>query len=448
MDFFCISRTTPLKGQVRFLGDKSIAHRALFLSALSKGVTRIFNFPLNNDCKETAFALRALGVKIHFEQKKNDSGCVTVLGQGLSGLTKPRSPIFIKESGTTLRLLLGVLAGFNFPVKIVAGPSLSRRPVRRVNLPLRLMGAKVVARQENIDGRLEEYPPVVIEGGRLKGIFYTLPVASAQVKSAILLAGLNASGKTRVREIYPTRDHTERMLKAFQARISSRANVITLEGKKELVSPGQIKIPGDFSSASFFIVAAALVAGSKIAIKDVGLNPTRLGLLRVLEKMGLRFKVIRSCLPFSFYEPIGDLIVEAGNLKGVRVRRAEIPLLIDELPILMVAASLAEGRSVFEGVGELRVKETDRIKSMSENLRKMGAKIKIINHARRQDIVIDGLRHLKGARVKSFGDHRTAMSMVVAGLLADGQTEIDNIDCIRKSFPSFLACLESLQTKG
>jgi len=427
----------PLQGKVVLPGDKSIAHRSLILSAIATGKTTIYNLSLNDDNLSTLKVLKQLGMDIG-EVCKNR---VTVSGRGLFGLRQPFKSIFINESGTTLRLLLGVLAGQNFKTIVTAGRSLSRRPMHRVTEPLRMMGARIIARHQ-VKG--EEYPPLIISGGKLKGITYRMPLASAQVKSAILLAGLYAQGKTTIIEKIKTRDHTERMLKLFKAKIKTKGNNIILEQADKLISPGKIYIPGDISSAAFFIVSAAILPKSKLFLKNVGLNPSRIGIVRVLMRMGADIKVTSRQPSVISYEPMGDLIVRSSFLKGTVVNKKEIPTLIDELPVLMVAASLAQGKTILKGTGELRVKETDRIRSMCENLRKMGAKIKIAKGAHSEDIIIEGVKQLRGAKVKSFGDHRTAMSMVVAGFVAQGQTLIDDVSCISKSFPDFLKILKIL----
>jgi len=268
-----------------------------------------------------------------------------------------------------------------------------------------------------------------------------MPVASAQVKSAILLAGLYAKGNTQVIEPVKTRDHTERMLELFKASIKLKRNAIVIKGNQPLVSPGRITIPGDISSASFFLVLAAILPNSRLIIRNVGLNPSRNGVMRVLKRMGAKIKVSSLKSQVLGVEPLGDIIIKSSLLKGTVVKKEEIPSLIDELPILIVAACNARGITVFEGVGELRVKETDRIRSMSENLRKMGADIVVSKTGSSEKIIIKGVKQLKGVRVRSFGDHRTAMSMVVAGLNAQGKTYIDDIICINKSFPDFLNLL-------
>ncbi len=437
-----------LKGEISLLGDKSIAHRALILSALASGKTTIKNFPLNKDSLSTLKALRKLGINIKKKklEKPLGSSMVMVSGRGLYGLEKPKSSVFVGDSGTTMRLLLGVLAGQSFSATLTAGKSLSQRPMLRVTEPLRLMGAQIRA-QEHKRTRAggEEYPPIRIKGGNLKAITYKMPIASAQVKSAIILAGLYAKGKTRVIQPVLSRDHTERMLKLFKADLKTRQNIVTIEGGRELISPGEINIPADISSAAFFLVLAAIIENSRLIVRNVSLNPSRSGIIRVLKRMGADIKVTRSQgHKVTSFEPMGDIVVKGSSLRGVTVKKEEIPSLIDELPILMVAASYAKGKTVLEGAGELRLKETDRIRSMSENLKKMGADIVISKAAGSENIVIRGVKQLKGARVKAFGDHRTAMSMVIAGLKASGKTTIDDTSCIDKSFPHFLSLLKSI----
>ena len=447
-------------GRIKLSGDKSVAHRALILSALSSGKTILKNFPLHDDSLATLNALSALGVKIQRRGK-----IVSVQGRGREGLKIPSRPIFVNNSGTTLRLLLGVLAGMNFKTKVVAGEYLAVRPMSRVNVPLRLMGARITARIKDN----EEYAPIVISGGNLKGIVYHIQIASAQVKSAILLAGLFAKGKTQIFQRLSTRDHTERMLKLFGANIVLNKNSITLNPNQGLVSPGEIYIPGDISSAAFFIVLAAIIPKAKIIIEHSSLNPSRCGIINVLKRMQAKIKVVvtkadksenNACRParqaFSTnrqrhksvnFEPRGNLIVNSSKLKGTVVLPSEIPSLIDELPILMVAACFAQGHTIIKGIGELRVKETDRINSMVDNLSKMGADIRVNKVGLLENIVIKGRGRLCGSELRSFGDHRTAMSMVVAALAANGESSLDDISCVGKSFPGFLKMLKSLERR-
>jgi 3-phosphoshikimate 1-carboxyvinyltransferase len=423
-------------GRIILPGDKSITHRALILSAISRGKTILNNFPLHDDSLATLNALSALGVKILRQGSQ-----VSVFGCGNRGLKTAQRPIFVNNSGTTLRLLLGVLAGMDFETKVTAAKFLSARPMSRVNVPLRLMGAKITARKKNN----EEYAPVVISGGNLKGIVYQPGIASAQVKSAILLAGLFAKGKTQVIERLATRDHTERMLGIFGADIAVNNKRIILKPNRQLVSPGKIYIPGDISSAAFFIVLAAIIPQAKITIEQVSLNPGRCGIINVLKRMQAKIKVtvLKAKKPVNF-EPSGSLTISSSKLKGTLVTSGEVPFLIDELPILMVAACFAQGSTIIQGVGELRVKETDRINSMVFNLKKMGADIRVHKAGGVENMVIRGQGRLCGSRLKSFGDHRTAMSMVVAAYGAEGESRLDDIGCVSKSFPGFLATLKSL----
>ena len=446
MNSFVVRPCSACRGEIILPGDKSIAHRAVILSSLSRGPTRIENFPDNEDCLATLDVFKRLGVRIKWAGTKRKR-YVIVSGAGLRGLKRPKGPIFIGESGTTFRLLLGVLAGQEFRIKLTAGKSLSKRPMARVTKPLRMMGAKIDSRLRTQNSKQEEYPPITIRGGNLKAITYKMPIASAQVKSAILLAALYAKGKSTVIEPISTRDHTERMLKLFKSNLQVKGNKITIEGNKELASPKKFYVPGDISSAAFFMVAAAVTPNSKIVIRNVSLNPTRVGILKVLKRMraDIRLRAPSSELRAKIGEPVGDIIIKSSSLKGTKVSRKEIPSLIDELPILMVAASLARGKSIFQGVGELRVKETDRIKSMTENLKKMGAEIRTVKALGNENIVIKGINKFRGARVKSFGDHRTAMSMIVAGLSAKSPTLIDDTSCIKKSFPDFIRVLKSIE---
>lgn len=454
MRFFPVRRALRVKGEILLSGDKSIACRSIIISAISPGKTAIENFPPNKDCLHAIKTFQALGIKITHNRKARR---VTIFGNGLNGLKKPKGPVFVGESGTTLRLTLGVLVGQKFRVTLTAGETLSQRPMLRVTAPLRKMGAIIKSKVSRRAGsrpvskcrtgrsqKSEEYPPITIKGVRLNPLIYRMPVASAQVKSAILLAGLYAEGKTRVLEPLKTRDHTERMLRLFKAGIKVTQNKIVINGVRELVSPGRIFIPGDISSASFFMVLATIVPNSRILIRNVSLNPSRTGIIKILQRMGADIKVKSRKQGSGGYEPMGNLIIKSSKLEGAVVKRAEIPSLIDELPILMVAASLAKGKSVFEDVRELRVKETDRIRSMSENLKKMRADIRVLKTPKSEKIIVQGVRNLSGATVRSFGDHRTAMSMVVAGLAAHGRTRIDDISCINKSFPNFLSLLKTI----
>jgi len=441
---FCIPTAPCLRGEIFLPGDKSISHRAIIVSSLSKGETKIENFLISEDTLRTLEVFKSMGVKIEEDRKQRTVG---VYGKGLYGLRKPKSPLYMAGSGTTCRLLLGVLAGQNFEAKIFGDRSLSRRPMSRVTEPLRKMKAVIESKIKIQKSKREEYLPITIRGCRpLRPISYRLAIPSAQVKSAILLAGLYAEGLTQITEPIKTRDHTERMLQAFKVDIKREGVKIKIRGLKELISPREIFIPSDISSSAFFIVGASILTGSNLVIKSVGLNPTRIGLIRVLKRMGANIKIKSLKLKVKGFEPIGDIVVKASNLKGTVVEAGEIPSLIDELPILMVAACYAEGVTIIKGVGELRVKETDRINSMVSNLKRMGAdiesKIKIQKLKIKEEvIVIKGRKPLKGVNLTSYGDHRTAMSLIIASLGAKGESHLDDVGCIKKSFPNFLDIL-------
>lgn len=422
-----IKPTRSLKGTIALPGDKSISHRAVMMGSIASGPTLVKNFLASEDVLRTIEAFRAMGIKI----KEKGDGALSVDGKGPRGLLQPKSAICLGNSGTSMRLILGILAGQSFRCELTGDESLSRRPMKRVTQPLRVMGAKVSGRDD------ANFAPLLIEGGGLSPIDYKSPVASAQVKSAILLAGLYASGETRVTEPAKSRDHTERMLKFFGADLSAKDLTVSIKGPCKL-SGRVVEVPGDISSASFFLVACALVKGSKVTLRSVGLNPTRTGILDILTQMGAKLEVIKE--DAKAFEPKGDLVVEGRTLKGVRIGPEMIPRVIDELPIIMVAASLAQGRTVIEGARELRVKEADRISSMAYNLRELGVEVKETEDG----ILIHGQKSLKGGRLKSFGDHRTAMSMVVAGLLAKSKTTVEDTDCIAISFPGFMETLKEL----
>ncbi|MBI4436006.1 MAG: 3-phosphoshikimate 1-carboxyvinyltransferase [Candidatus Omnitrophica bacterium] len=412
------SKTLPLPG------DKSISHRAAMLGAIAKGKTEIRNFLVAEDCLHTVKAFQKMGVETSFQGKDQ----LTIKGRGLHGLKRPGGPIYLGNSGTSMRLLLGILAGQPFSATVTGDPSLSQRPMRRVVFPLEKMGAAI----EGKGG--EHFAPLTIRGGVLKGIRYHLPVPSAQVKSAILLAGLYAEGITSVIESSKTRDHTERMLQHFGKKLAVRGLTVSLKGNGELEG-SRVAVPGDISSAAFFIVLASALEGSKLIVHNVGVNPTRIGFIRVLKRMGADITLIPKKESREKGEPEGDIEVRGRNLKGTTVLASEIPGLIDELPILMVAGACAKGKTQFQQASELRVKETDRIYSMVTNLRKMG--VSIWNES--DDVIIDGGKPFHGSTLQSYKDHRTAMSLAVAGRLAQkGKTLIRDVACIRTSFPDFI----------
>lgn len=421
-----IEQKKYIKGTLTLPGDKSISHRAIMLGAIANGKTEIKNCLKCDDCDYTIRAFKDMGIKI------TQKGSYTyVYGKGLFGLKEPKQDIFLGDSGTSMRLLMGILAGQSFNSILYGERGLLKRPMARVIKPLSLMGARIKGKAGS------EFAPLKIRGTTLKPISYILPIPSAQVKSAILFAGLYAEGKTTVREKFKSRDHTERMLRHFRARVEIKDLSSSVSGISELDST-KIDIPADISSASFFIVAALLLKGSVLNIKRVGLNPTRTGFITVLKRMGACIEI--EDMKLVNQEPVGDLTVRNSSLHGTIINNFEIPLCIDELPVLMVAACLSEGETIIRGASELRVKETDRINSMVCNLGRLGARI----FPKDDDIYIEGVLKLQGVPVLSFNDHRTAMSMAVAGLVSEGKTRISGFECVSKSFPKFLATLKKI----
>ncbi len=396
------------------------------LASLANGTSVIKNILHSDDTLTTIEAFRALGIDI-----KESPDEITIIGLGIKGLKEPSGPIFMRNSGTSMRLLLGILAGQPFAATLTADKGLAARPMRRVTEPLSLMGAKFEGKNN------ADYAPITVRGGKLKPIDYVSPVASAQVKSAILLAGLYAGGKTSVTEPSKSRDHTERMLKAFGARVSAEGLKVSVEGGANLRAQ-DIDVPGDISAAAFFMVAATIVKDSSVTLKSIGVNPTRTGIIDILNKMGAKITIENAREAAS--EPVGDITIESSELRGAVIEGDLIPRSIDELPVVMVAAAYARGITIIKGVQELKVKETDRISSMAANLKNMGAKFNL----KGDDIVIEGTGALNGITAMSFGDHRTAMSIAVAGLAAKGDTVIDDTSCIAKSYPNFLKDLDSL----
>lgn len=426
-----ISTTHALRGRLSVPADKSIVHRAVLLAAVATGTTTIRPWPSGDDCQRTVQLIERLGVVVH-----RADGAVTITGRGHEGLQAPQAPLECGESGTTLRLAAGLLAGQPFRSELRAGASLSRRPMRRIVEPLARMGAQVHGRAGGASSD-ELFPPLTIQGARpLRAIRYELPVASAQVKSAVLLAGLSAQGRTSVLEPRATRDHTERALRHFGASVEQAGGVVTLD-PAPLASPGALDVPGDISSAAFFLVAAAAIPGSQLTVEGVSLNPTRAAIVDVLRRMGAAISVQEAQ---AAWEPRGTLTVQGGPLRAIQLAAEEIPGVIDELPILLVAAACAQGTSRFEGVAELRVKETDRIQSMAEGLRRLGARVSVQGS---EAVEVEG-GPLQGAAVEAAGDHRTAMSLAVAGLLARGTTTVRGAECVAKSLPEFFTLLQPL----
>lgn len=414
----------PVAGSVRVPGDKSISHRALLLGAVAHGDSEIRGLLRGEDCRATMAALGAVGVEI----VESPDGTVCVRGRGLDAWTEPESILDAGNSGTTLRLLAGLLAGRPFCSLLTGDGSLRRRPMRRIVDPLRAMGATVLGRADG------GFPPLAIRGGRLRGIAWPSPVASAQVKSAVLLAGLQAEGETSVTEPTLSRDHTEQMLRAFGLAPRRDGTTVTVAGGARLTGTA-VRVPGDLSSAAFLLVAAAARGGAEIRVRGVGVNPTRTGLLDVLERMGA--EVRREQPRLEGGEPVADLVVRGRRLRGVQIGADLIPRLIDEVPVLAVAAAVAEGETVISGAAELRLKEVDRLSAVAEELGRMGAAVSVSQDSLR----IRGGAALRGAAVSSRGDHRMAMSLAVAALFADGETVIRDVACADTSFPGFARVL-------
>jgi 3-phosphoshikimate 1-carboxyvinyltransferase len=417
----------PLCGEIVVPGDKSIAHRAVMLASVAKGQSRISNLSGGDDNSRTVRAFRQLGVEIF---RSGDALCVE--GKGWDGLQTPAAVIDCGNSGTTMRLMSGVLAGRPFLSRLDGDGSLRQRPMQRIIDPLRLMGANIGSAAGN------GLAPLEIHGGGLHGIHYPMPIASAQVKSAILLAALQASGTTTVVEPIKSRDHTEVMLAGFGCRVSAQGNVVTLDGGQSLVAQ-DVRIPGDISSAAFFLVAAATVPGSDIAIRNVGCNPTRDGIIEVLKRMGAAIELMN--VRSEAGERVADIRARGGALRGVEVEPELAARTIDEYPVLSVAAALAGGVTKFSGVKELRYKESDRIAAMTEGLRRLGAKVE----EREDGMTIYGGGCLRGGEVRSFADHRVAMSFAVAALSSDGAIEIDDARCADISFPTFFDLMDKMR---
>ena len=416
MNPLVVAARAPLRGVMRVPGDKSISHRAALLGGIASGTTTVDGFLRGEDCLATVGCLRAMGVRI------DDDGARLVIHGG--GLREPEEVLDVGNSGTTIRLLTGILAGQPFHSVVTGDASIRRRPMDRVSTPLRLMGARITGRE---GGRLA---PLAIDGGGLRGIAYDTPVASAQIKSAVLLAGVFADGETTVREPAQSRDHTERMLAAFGVPVVRDGLAVRLRGPATLRGTA-LRVPGDLSSAAFFLVAAALVPGSELTVEDVGLNPTRTGVLDVLMQMGADVRV--SGRREEGGEPLGVVTVRASRLRGTVVGGALIPRAIDELPAIALAACLADGETLIRDAAELRVKESDRIAALARGLGALGAKVE----PRPDGLAIVGVPRLRGGTVTSGGDHRIAMALAVAGLCAEAPVVIDDPACIQTSFPQF-----------
>jgi 3-phosphoshikimate 1-carboxyvinyltransferase len=426
---FRVKRAPRIEAEITVPGDKSISHRAAIIAALSNGPCTLHGFLSSEDCMHTVNALRALGIQI--DQPEPD---VLVVHGKKRVLTPPKEEIDCGNSGTTMRLLAGLLAGQTFESRLVGDASLSRRPMDRVIAPLRQMGAAIVAEGP------EQTPPLRIRGGSLHGIHYTSPIASAQVKSAVLLAGLFAKGKTTVDEPFTSRNHTELLFNYFLVRTAKDGDGGISVFGDQIPESRDFTIPGDISSAAFWLVAAASQPGWHLLVRDIGLNDTRTALLGVVVRMGAQVR--EAVEDVEQLEHRGIVEITGAPLKGTVIQGKEVPQLIDELPALAVAGALATGTTIIRHAQELRVKETDRIAAIAHNLRIMGAQVIEMNDG----LEIHGPAPLRGARVASFGDHRIAMAFAVAGLFAEGETIVQDVECVRESYPGFETALEEFMS--
>ncbi len=420
MKSYKVQPASKVAGRVRVPGDKSISHRSVMLGGIAEGRTEVTGFLASADCLATLEACRAMGVNVD----RHGETSLTVHGRGINGLAAPGHVLDMGNAGTAIRLSMGLLAGQRFESTLTGDASLRSRPMERVAKPLRLMGADLVT----VDGK----PPVTVRPvQRLSGIDYALPMASAQVKSAILLAGLYAQGQTTVTEPAPTRDHTERMLRGFGVEVETNGSRVRLSGGQSLHG-ARIEVPGDISSAAFFLVAGVLAGADGFVVENVGINPTRTGILDILKLMGADLRIHPRAAQGS--EPVADIELRASALRGIAVPEQFVPLAIDELPVLFIAAAAASGETVFSGAAELRVKESDRLAVMAEGLTRTG----IPNELAPDGIRIEGGHRLRAAEIDSHGDHRIAMAFTIASLLADGPLTIHDVENVGTSFPGFV----------
>ncbi|MEK3765230.1 3-phosphoshikimate 1-carboxyvinyltransferase [Solibacillus sp. FSL K6-4121] len=415
-----------LQGNIRVPGDKSISHRAVMFGSIAKGRTTVTGFLLGEDCLSTIDCFKKLGVEFEV-----DGTNVTIDSPGIDNWTEPKEVLYTGNSGTTTRLMLGILSGTSLHTVMTGDSSIGKRPMRRVADPLRLMGAQIAGRENG------QYTPLAIQGGPLQAIDYTMPVASAQVKSAILLAGLRAQGTTIVRESEVSRDHTERMLRQFGANVTVKDGVVSFEGGQQLTGT-HVNVPGDISSAAFFLVAGAVTSNSRIVLENVGVNETRDGILQVLQNMGANMTL--EIDDANAAEPTATITVESSQLKGTVIEGAIIPRLIDEIPIIALLATQAAGKTIIKDAEELKVKETNRIDAVVNELKKLGANIEATDDG----MIIEGPTKLTGASLKTYGDHRIGMMGAVAALIANGEVTLDDADCIAVSYPSFFEHLNRL----
>lgn len=420
------TKVNSLKGEVSIPGDKSISHRAVMFGSLAEGTTEVTNFLQGADCLSTISCFRKLGIEI-----ENTSQRILIHGKGLHGLTEPSDTLDTGNSGTTTRLISGILAGQRFTTILNGDASIQTRPMKRIMTPLSMMGADITSLKGN------DCAPLRICGGQLHGVSYTSPVASAQVKSCILLAGLYADAPTSVTEPVLSRNHTELMLAGFGAHVTSSGTTATIEPEPDL-NGMKIEVPGDISSAAYFLAAGLMIPNSEIMIKNVGINPTRDGILRVAKEMGGDITILNE--KNSGGEPTCDLLVRSSSLKGVTIGGEIIPTLIDEIPMIAVMACFAEGITTIKDAQELKVKESNRIDTVVTNLKAMGAHIEATDDG----MIIEGGYPLHGAVIDSHLDHRIAMSFAVGALGADGETTIEGADCVKISYPEFYQTLEKL----
>lgn len=415
-----------LRGEVTVPGDKSISHRAVMLGSIAKGTTEIYNFLQGADCLSTIACFEKMGVSI-----ENKGDRILIRGGGLHGLKKPESVLDCGNSGTTTRIISGILSAQNFDVILTGDESIQKRPMKRIMEPLSMMGADISSLGDN------GCAPLMIKGRKLHGIDYSSRVASAQVKSSILLAGLYAEGATRVTEPYVSRNHTEVMLRLFGAEVATQGTAAVIRPPAQLHGQ-QVMVPGDISSAAYFICAGLMVPGSELLVKNVGLNPTRDGLIQVCRSMGADIELLN--LKSGRGEPTADILVRHGSLHGVTIEGGIIPTLIDELPVIAAMACFAEGETVIKDASELKVKESNRIAVMAEGLKAMGADVTDTEDG----MAIRGGRALKGAVINSHKDHRIAMTFAVTGLCAEGLTTIVDGECVNISYPGFYKDLAGL----
>ncbi|WP_226526651.1 3-phosphoshikimate 1-carboxyvinyltransferase [Metabacillus niabensis] len=423
-----LSKINQLTGTIEIPGDKSISHRAVMFGSIANGKTEISNFLMGADCLSTVSCFKKMGVSIDIQE-----GHVTVEGNGFDGLKEPSDILDVGNSGTTTRLMMGILAGVPFHSCIIGDESIAKRPMSRVTNPLRMMGAKIDGREDG------QYTPLSVRGGNLQAIHYHSPVASAQVKSAILLAGLNTKNEeTTVTEPHKSRDHTERMLRAFGVDVKEDENSASIIGGQSLQATN-IFVPGDISSAAFFLVAGAIVPNSEILLKNVGINPTRTGILDVLEQMGASIEITPK--EGHTFEPVADIVIKTSSLKGTTISGDLIPKLIDEIPVIALLASQAEGDTIIKDASELKVKETNRIDTVVGELKKIGASIEATDDG----MIISGKTKLTGnAKVSSHGDHRIGMMLAIASCITEEPIELENGDAIDVSYPTFFEHLDSL----